>query len=241
MVEIDRMSWHSDREWHRHQASLAGRLLTLSAERPSDHLQQESSNAILQLDPESRLLSHSHHLEMQYCYQIALYLSHYLNAISFNTATPEIRSNLQILRSKMAILNLESVRSSCRRTLFMILLNGALASRCHPERVWFVTRLSDLYSDIRMMSNVFDFMSEFTDPSSVVLSTNKEVWEHVLNFRASASRSTDSDTMDLDVDAELPMSTVLAGVADFQSPDLSVPLEMIETDSLQSFPDLHIS
>ena len=93
-------------------------------------------------------LGQSQFTELQYCYQIALYLTTYLNAISFNTDCVDVRATLHVLHLKLSHMDLKSVSKLCRRTLFNILLYVAMASRSHLERAWFLQLLPDVYVDV---------------------------------------------------------------------------------------------
>ncbi len=241
MVEIDRKCWQSDRDWHRHHMSLGGRLFTLRADRPWEHLQKDSADAIARIDPQSTLLTEGQFIEIQYCHQIALYLSHYLNAICYDTGTSEIRTALQLLHSKLSYMNLESTRQYCNSTLFHVLLQGAMASRGHVERAWFVRMLSDFYPDVQSKDNIFDRLDEGFNTSVMVLSTVEEVWDDVLRLRATTLQSqydsnetSSDDWKDAVLEALLQMQVPV-----FQEPDLTSPVETIEVHSLEGFAGFH--
>lgn len=161
---------------------------------------------------------------MQRCYQIALYFSISLNHISFNTAAPEIRTNLTILRSKLFNMDLVLMSQLCHCTLFNILLHGAMAGRGHWERGWFIKLLATLYEDARYVDDVYNLLVEFIDPFGIVFSVIEEIWEDVLKFRA--SQSTLVGKMDLyqgavvrPVEQNRPIT---------YSPNLTTPTEIID-------------
>ncbi|KAJ9604605.1 hypothetical protein H2200_010719 [Cladophialophora chaetospira] len=183
MVEIDRKFWRSDREWYSHRAGLAGRTLAWRAESPSSDLLPESAVAIARMDPDSAFLGEPEYLEIQRCYQIALFFWKYLNCISFNTSALIIRSNLLELQYRLSNMDLPTMSSTCYTTLFNILLAGSEAARCKSERTWFVQQIAWLYPDIQHLDTVWQLLAEFFDPLAVNFRFIEEVWEDVVAAR----------------------------------------------------------
>ncbi|EXJ60995.1 hypothetical protein A1O7_05148 [Cladophialophora yegresii CBS 114405] len=183
VVEIDRKFWRSDREWYSHRAGLAGRTLAWRPESPSSSLLPESAAAIARMDPDSKLLGEAEHLEIQRCYQIALFFWKYLNCISFNTSALIIRSNLLELQYRMSNMDLPTMSLICYTTLFNILLAGSEAARSKPERAWFVQRIVWLYPDIQHLDTVWQLLAEFFDPLALNFKFVEEIWEDVVAVR----------------------------------------------------------
>lgn len=241
MVEMDRKYWQSDRDWYRHQASMAGRLLTLRADRPWEHLQTNSVDTITRIDPQSKLLTEAQLTEMQYCHQIALYLSHYLNAISYNTDVSEICEAVQLLQSKLSHVTLKSARRFCNSTLLHLLLCGAMASRGHPQRAWFVRLLSNVYPEVQSMRSFLDRLDEATDTSAMVLQTVEEIWDDVLRLRVKTLQSRPPYREDSHGDQEgaFQMGTVHTQAPVFETSDLKNSVEVVEVPLLEDLSGLH--
>lgn len=228
MVEIDRKLWISDREWYNHRASLNARMLAWRVEEPAEKLQSETAAALLRMDPTSKLLTDSENTEMQRCYQIAIYFVTYLHGINFNTSAPRVRSSLATLRGKLSQMNLYFISTVCKCTLFNILLAGAMASRGHWERGWFIKHIATQYPRVCYMDDVYAMLVEFIDPFGVVFSVLEEIWEDVLKFRSAMSMQ--AGHMDLyrgsivrPVEQNRPIT---------YSPDLSKPTDIVEGKEL---------
>jgi hypothetical protein len=226
VVEIDRRLWTSDQAWFGHQASLAGRLLAWRSEAPGELLQKESAASLARLDPGSSVLDHEVMVEMQRCYQIAIYFSVYLNHINFNPSNLEVRSSLTSLLSKLRKMDLVVVSKVCHCALFNILLHGAIASRGRRERSWFVRHMATLYEEAHYMDDVYNMLVQFIDPFGLVFSVIEEIWEDVLQFRASTSTQTQTRKMQLyqrdvvrPIEHDRPVT---------YSPDLTNPTEIVE-------------
>ncbi|KIW79345.1 hypothetical protein Z517_05957 [Fonsecaea pedrosoi CBS 271.37] len=229
IIEIDRQFWKSDREWYSHRAHLAGRMLAWRPESPSSSLLPDSATAISRMDPDSsRLLGEPEHLEMQRCYQIALFFWMYLNAISFNTSALIVRSNLLELQYRLSNMDLPTMCSICHTTLFNVLLAGSLASRNQPERWWFVQQIVWLYPDIQHLDTVWQLLAEFFDPLSVNFKFVKEMWEDIVRARRTVTKSTVS----------LKDGQLVKPIKHFRptsyTPDLSKPLPILELDDMEA-------
>ncbi|KIW92880.1 uncharacterized protein Z519_06729 [Cladophialophora bantiana CBS 173.52] len=227
VVEIDRKFWRSDREWYSHRAHLAGRMLAWRPESPSSSLMPESATAISRMDPEScRFLGEPEHVEMQRCYQIALFFWMYLNCISFNTSALIVRSNLLELQYRLSNMDLPTMSSTCHTTLFNVLLAGTMASRNQPERRWFVQQIVWLYPDIQHLDTVWQLLAEFFDPLSINFNFIQEMWEDIVAARRTTTKST-----------SCPDKQLVKPIKHFRptsySPDLTKPLPVIELEDVE--------
>jgi hypothetical protein len=226
VVEIDRKFWRSDREWYSHRAGLAGRTLAWRAESPSSSLLPESAAAIARMDPNSKLLGKPEHLEIQRCYQIALFFWKYLNCISFNTSALIIRSNLLELQYRLSNMDLPVTSTACYTTLFNILVAGSEASRCKPERTWFVRQIVWLYPDVKQLNTMWQMLAEFFDPLAVDFRYVEEVWEDVVAARAGPGRVANTQVKEMVKPIEHFRPTSYA-------PDLSKPLPVFEVREVE--------
>ncbi|KIW29005.1 uncharacterized protein PV07_04852 [Cladophialophora immunda] len=229
MIEIDRRFWKSDREWYSHRAHLAGRMLAWRPESPSSSLLPGSATAIARMDPDScRFLGEPEHLEMQRCYQIALFFWMYLNCISFNTSALIVRSNLLELQYRLSNMDLPTMSSICHTTLFNILLAGTAASRNQPERWWFVHQIIRLYPDIQHLDTVWQLLAEFFDPLSINFRFIQEMWRDFVAARRTITKSTNSSD-----------SQLVRPIKHFRptsyAPDLTKPLPVLELDDPDVF------
>ena len=222
VIEIDRKFWRSDREWYSHRAGLAGRTLAWRAESPSSSLLPESAAAIARMDPNSESLGEPEHLEIQRCYQIALFFCKYLNCISFNTSALIIRSNLLELQYRLSSMDLITMRSTCYTTLFNVLLAGSKAARCKVERPWFIRQLVWLYPDVKHLDTVWQLFAEFFDPLAVNFRFIEEVWEDIVVARGGFFRSTGQDTLRQFV------KPIMHFRPTSYAPDLSKPLPVLQ-------------
>jgi hypothetical protein len=197
VVELDRKLWTCDREWYSHRAHLAGRILAWRAESPSAILLPDSAAALARMDPQSSVLCDLENLEMQRCYQIALFFWMHLNAISFNTSALIIRSNLLELQYRLSNMDMKVMSAICRTTLFNILLAGTNAARGHPERQWFVKQIVTHYSDVRNLDSLYQLLAAFFDPLCVRFSFIEETWSDIVKARMSSrSRCNNIDLYD---------------------------------------------
>jgi hypothetical protein len=244
MVEIDKKFSQSERDWHRRQASMARRLLTMRTDEPCDHLLEDSATAITYIDPHWRdgQISQEDVINTQYCYQIALYLSQYLNAINFNTDAPEIRSAILTLQTKLSSMELKSLSAFCPRTLFNLLFYGAMGSRCQPGRASFIQLLASHFPKTVSMGQVFDMLNEFVDASSITACVVEEIWDEVLMHRAATSSFTFEDIQRDDRDESDTATTTPseAAIPLFELPNLTRPLEAFEAHSPGAFPEFHL-
>ena len=226
VVEIDRKFWRSDREWYSHRACLASRILAWRAESPSSSLLPETAAAIARMDPDSNiLLEEPEHLEIQRCYQIAIFFWMYLNCISFNTSALIIRSNLLELQYRLSNMDLLTMSTVCYTTLFNILLAGANGARSKPERVWFIKQIIWLYPDIQHLDTVWQLLAEFYDPLSLNFKFIEEVWDDIVAVRAATTSSTTNKDKQLVKPIKHFRPTSYA-------PDLSKPLPVFELQDL---------
>lgn len=184
VVELDRALWPSDKVWYAHRGMMAGRVLTWREGEPADHLLDRTEAAILRMDPEARALGPQALLEIQRCSQIALFFAIQLHGISFNTSVLRIRRNLEILEAKLDALDLPTAASACPTTLFNILLAGAVASRGHAKRRWYVDTISQLFPQMHFMDDVMDTVAYFVDVYTLITKLMEEVWTEVLDRRA---------------------------------------------------------
>jgi hypothetical protein len=227
VVEIDRKFWRSDREWYSHRAALAGRMLAWRAESPSSSLLPESAAAIARMDPDSTLLGEVEHLEMQRCYQIALFFWGYLNCISFNTSALIVRSNLLELQYRLSNMDLPTMSTICYTTFFNILLAGSQAARSKPERTWFIRQIVWLYPDIQYLDTVWQLLAEFFDPLSLNFRFVEEVWEDIVAARGGdTAKSADNED-----------KQVVKPIKHFRptsyAPDLTKPLPVFELQDVE--------
>lgn len=139
--------------------------------------------AISRMDPDYGPSDREQMLEFCRCYQIALYLLVYLNAINSNASAPHIRSNLLELQERLSKMELLSVVSQWNCTFFNMLMVGAMASRALPERVWFAHLLADWYLEVRYLDDVWELMAQFIDPFVIVPNILEEIWHDVLATR----------------------------------------------------------
>ena len=226
VIEIDRKLWTSDREWYNHRASLSARMLAWRVEEPAEKLQPETAAALLRMDPSSKLLNALETTEMQRCYQIAIYFVMYLHAINFNTAAPRVRSSIVTLQEKLSKMDLNLISSVCKCTLFNIFLAGAMATRGHWERGWFIRHLAIRFPDVQYMDDVYSMLVEFIDPFGIVFSVLEEIWEDVLKFRSALSIQSQTGHMDLyrgDIVRPVEQNRPIT-----YSPDLSKPTDIVE-------------
>jgi hypothetical protein len=186
VVEIDRRFWKSEKEWYSHRAALAGRMLAWRAESPSALLQPESAAALARMDPNSTYISESESLEMQRCYQIAIFFWMYLNGISFNTSALIIRSNLLEMQYRLSNMDLASMSVICYTTLFNVLLAGTNAARGHPERRWFVARIVQYYPGVQDLDTAYHLLAEFYDSLSINFRVVEDIWDDIENARSAA-------------------------------------------------------
>ncbi|KIX99305.1 uncharacterized protein Z520_04881 [Fonsecaea multimorphosa CBS 102226] len=227
MIEIDRKFWKSDREWYSHRAHLAGRMLAWRPESPSSSILPESATAIARMDPDSRrFLGESEHLEMQRCYQIALFFWMYLNCISFNTSALIVRSNLLELQYRLSNMDLPTMSSICHTTLFNILLAGMVASRNQPERWWFVEQIVWLYPTIQHLDTVWQLLAEFFDSLSINFRFIQEIWEDIAAARRTLVKSTSP------TDGQL-VNPIMHFRPTSYSPDLTRPLPVLELEDTE--------
>ncbi len=226
VIEVDRKFWRSDREWHSHRAGLAGRTLAWRAESPSSELLPDTATKIARMDPNSGLLADPEHLEIQRCYQIALFFWQYLNCISFNTSALIIRSNLLELQYRLSNMDLSTMNSTCYTTLFNILLAGSEASRAKPERAWFIQQIVWLYPDIQHLDTLWQLLAEFFDPLAVNFVFVEEVWEDVVAARGGTPKS-----------VAIQEKQLVKPIKHFRptsyAPDLSKPLPVVEVREVE--------
>ncbi|OAP57752.1 hypothetical protein AYL99_08490 [Fonsecaea erecta] len=227
VIEVDRKFWRSDREWYSHRAHLAGRLLAWRPESPSASLLPESASAIARMDRGSaRFLGEPEHLEMQRCYQIALFFWMYLNCISFNTAALIVRSNLLELQYRLSNMDLLTMSSIYHTTLFNIFLAGTTASQNQPERSWFVQHIVWLYPDVQHLDTVWQLLAEFFDPLAINFRFIQETWEDVVAARGTGPRSGCTTGWQL-------VKPIKHFRPTSYSPDLTRPLPVVELEDTE--------
>jgi len=178
------------------------------------------------MDSSSQYLPDNDLLEIQRCYQIALFLSIYLNNISFNTAATRVRSNVLEMKSKLSRMDLSVLTCLCHTTMFNLLMVGAMATRGFLERDWFICNVATHYTDVVRMDHVYRLLAEFIDPLHIVYNAVEDTWEDVTKFRttfAVGPQPWDVPSPDdvYEIENLRPMN---------YSPDLSKPIELIEVE-----------
>jgi hypothetical protein len=226
VVKLDRRLWTVDREWYTFCAAIWARTLTWRADSPSGQLIPVTAPAISRMDASSQYLENNDLLEIQRCYQIALFLSIYLNNISFNTAATRVRSNVLEMKSRLSALDLYAMACLCRCTLFNLLMVGAMATRTFIERGWFIRSIATHYTDVIRIDHVYRLLAEFIDPLHIVYNAVEDAWDDVIKFRSAFPVDTqawDVPTPDevYEIENLRPMN---------YSPDLSKPVDLIEVD-----------
>lgn len=184
------------------------------------------------MDASSQYLPDHDLLEIQRCYQIALFLSFYLNNISFNTAATRVRSNALELKSRLSALDISIAACLCHCTMFNLLMGGAMATRGFRERDWFIRSIATQYTDVVRIDHVYRLLAEFIDPLHIVYNAVEDTWEDVVRFRSTFSVGPQAwDDLGADDLYEIenlrPMN---------YSPDLSKPIDLIEVED----PDLDL-
>ena len=182
-VKLERGPDWQERDWFSREAMLTGRLLVWNATPPGADVRDDSLPALLRMDPSSNSSDEVEVTELCRCYQIALYLTTYLNGINFDPTSPDVRSNLLELHQRLLQMELVSVVSHWNCTLFNLLLVGAMASRGFSERDWFVRLLADWYREVRYVDDVWKLVAQFVDPFLIVTSMLEEIWHEVLGKR----------------------------------------------------------
>ncbi|EXJ87939.1 hypothetical protein A1O1_04866 [Capronia coronata CBS 617.96] len=230
VVELDRKLWTCDREWYTFCAAVGARRLIWRAESPSAKLLPETAPAIARMDPNSHFLQQGEFVELQRCYQIALFLSVYLNNISFNTSAARVRSQALDLQSRLSKMDMFAITKLCHCTVFNLLMVGAMAMRGFLERNWFVHLIATQYTEVLHIDHVYRLLAEFIDPLHIVYNAVEDTWEDVINFRSIMSIKT------------MPQGSStghnLGGIENFRpmnySPDLSLPINVVEMEDLDS-------
>lgn len=211
-------------------------MLVWRADSPSGQLVSVTAPAIARMDAGSVCLENNDLLEIQRCYQIALFLSIYLNNINFNTATPRVRANVLEMKSRLSVLDISTMACLCRCTLFNLLMAGAMATRGFIERDWFIRKIATHYTDVIRIDHVYRLLAEFIDPLHLVYHAVEDVWVDVAGFRSTFS-------IDLQV-WDLPTPDEIYEIENLRpmnySPDLSKPVDLVEIgdpefDLLQGF------
>ncbi|EXJ80932.1 hypothetical protein A1O3_07220 [Capronia epimyces CBS 606.96] len=238
VVELDRKLWTCDREWYTFCAAVNARTLTWRSESPSARLLPDTAAAIARMDPNSQGqgqgLRPSEAVELQRCYQIALFLSVYLNNISFNTSAACVRSQVLDLQSRLSRMDMMAMTHVCHCTVFNLLMVGAMATRGFLERNWFVRLVAIHYTDVLYIDQVYRLIAEFIDPLHMVYDAIEDTWKDVTSFRSLMSikmeprvlaNGNDRHVGDIDPEIEnlRPMN---------YSPDLSKPIKVVEVDDL---------
>lgn len=177
------------------------------------------------MDPESsKLLAEPEYLEIQRCYQIALFFWLHLNCISFNTTALIIRSNLLELQYRLSNMDLPTTASACHITLFNILLAGTIASRSKVERTWFVQQVVWLYPEVQQLDTLWQLLAEFFDPLAVKFELIEEMWDDIVAMRRKLATSFG--------DSGGPDKALVKPIKHFRptsyAPDLSKPLPIVE-------------
>ena len=131
------------------------------------------------MDPGSWELTETEFSEIRRCYQIAIFFWVYLNAISFNTSAPVIRTNVVELQNRLCHMNLPMMSSRCYTTLLNVLIVGTNASRGQPERWWFINQIIKLYPDLEQLDNIIQSLAEFYDPLSVNFNVIEDIWDDI--------------------------------------------------------------
>ncbi|KEF62263.1 uncharacterized protein A1O9_00235 [Exophiala aquamarina CBS 119918] len=226
VVKLDRKLWTSDREWYTFCAATEARTLTWRADSPSGQLIPVTAPAITRMDQSSQYLPDNDLLEIQRCYQIALFLSIYLNNISFNTAATRVRSNVLEMKSRLSQMDISVTTCLCQCTMFNLLMIGAMATRGFLERDWFIRNIATHYIDVVRIDHVYRLLAEFIDPLHIVYNAVEDTWEEVIKFRSSFSvgpQPWDIPSPDdiYEIENLRPMN---------YSPDLSKPIELIEVE-----------
>lgn len=178
------------------------------------------------MDWATRTLPENDVLELQRCYQIALYLSVYLNNISFNTSAPNIRSNALELQARLSLLHLPTITSFAHCTVFNLLMVGAMATRACPERTWFVRLIATHYVDVVRIDQVYRLLADYIDPLHVVYNAVEDTWDDVTNFRSIRLIGWEGGTM-LDNDDFYEIKNLRPMN---YSPDLFKPIDLVEVE-----------
>lgn len=226
VVKLDRKLWTCDREWHTFCAAIWARTLTWRADSPSGQLIPVTAPAIARMDASSQYLENNDLLEIQRCYQIALFLSIYLNNISFNTAASRVRSNVLEMKSRLSALDLHTMACLCRCTLFNLLMVGAMATRAFIERHWYIQCIATHFADVIRIDHVYRLLAEFIDPLHIVYNAVEDAWDDVIKFRSAFPE--DPEAWDFPTPDEVYEIENLRPMN--YSPDLSKPIDLIEVD-----------
>ena len=182
-VRMDKGPDWRERDWHNREAMLTGRLLAWGAAPPSADVKDDTLPAMFRMDPDCEPFGEVQTIELCRCYQIALYLVFYLNGVQFNPSAPNVRSNLLELHKRLSGVDLVQIVSQWNRTLFNILLVGAMASRGFSERQWFIHLLADWYTELLYVDDIWELLAQFVDPFLIVTSMLEEIWYDVLLAR----------------------------------------------------------
>ena len=180
---MDKSSDWRERDWHNREAMLVGRLLVWNPMPPSADVRDDTLPAILRMDPICEPLDEVLIVELCRCYQIALYLTVYLNGVNFNSSAPNVRANLLELYGRLSSIDLVPIVSQWNCTFFNILLVGAMASRGFAERVWFVRLLAHWYTEVLYLDDIWKLLAQFVDPFLIVTTLLEEIWYDVLLVR----------------------------------------------------------
>jgi hypothetical protein len=229
LVEIDRKFWKSDQEWYSHRAGLAGRLLCWRAEMPSELILPETPSQIARMDTGSTMmLDRAASLDLQRCYQIALFFWQYLSCISFNTAAPTIRTNLLELQYRLSTMDLHTIKAVNPTTLFGILVAGAHASHSRIERPWFIEQIVQLYPDVQSLDTVWHMHAKFFDPLSSNFKFIEEIWQEVVLARLADCKSA------FQVVSEQFVRPIQHSRPTSYTPDMSRPMPVVELREIEA-------
>ena len=226
-VRMDKGSDWRERDWHNREAMLTGRLLVWNAIPPSADVRDDTLPAILRMDPTCQPLNEVQTIELCRCYQIALYLTVYLNGVNFNPSAPNVRSNLLELHKRLSGMELVQVVSLWNCTFFNIVLVGAMASRGFAERDWFIQLLADWYAEVRYVDDIWNMLAQFVDPFLIVTSLLEEIWYNVLLARFPKQAK---GSLRLYKEAAIRLEYSNQGRPFTRSPDINVPTRVIDVE-----------
>ncbi len=195
VIEIDRKDWDDKKYWS-HLAPLNGRVIAWRVNalragndevgrREGDWIQRDCEAALEVMDPGCRgTLHEADWTDVVDCYQIALYVAHYLNSVSYNTGKDGVREQVLELKRRLDPLDLGKIYATLPTTIFYILLAGAMGSRGRLERPWFVRALAELYErDLPSMNDVLVMVERCVDPRGMCWRVIEEIWEEVVERR----------------------------------------------------------